>query len=45
MPDKKTQRPEEFAEEEATSEDKGENLVEMSLEDSASVEEEDTSDE
>tara|TARA_B100001939_G_scaffold342527_1_gene353794 strand:+ start:426 stop:1091 length:666 start_codon:yes stop_codon:yes gene_type:complete len=45
MPDKKTQRPEEFAEEEVTSEDKGENLVEMSLEDSASVEEEDTSDE
>ena len=29
MPDKKTQRPEEFAEEEVTSEDKDENQVEM----------------
>ena len=36
MPDKKTQRPEEFAEEEITPEDKDENLVEMSLEDSTS---------
>ena len=45
MPDKKIQRPEESAEEEITSEDKNENLVEMSLEDSSPVEEKDTSDE
>ena len=44
MQDKKTQKPEEFAEEEITPEDKDENLVEMSLKDSTSVEEKDPSD-
>lgn len=44
MPDKKTQRTEDFAEEEITPEDKDENLVEMSLEDNTPVEEKDTSD-
>ena len=38
MQDKKIQRPEEIAEEEITLGDKDENLVDMSLEDSTSVE-------
>ncbi len=43
MPDKKIQRPEDFAEKEIISEDEDENLVEMSLEDNTPVEEKDTS--
>ncbi len=44
MPDKKTQRSEEFAEEEITPEDEDENSIEMSLEDSTPVEEKHSSD-
>ena len=44
MPDKKNQRPEEIVEEKITPEDEDKNLAEISLENSTSVEKNDTSD-